>query len=69
MLKSKTVFIIFIVLSVIVLPYCIFYINSDFFSSLVPGWNTTINSHRIISALIKFVVLSVVTFYYWKLSK
>lgn len=69
MFKSKIAFIFFAVLSIIVFPYNIIYVNSDFFSSLVPSWNTTINSVNIISALIKFVVLSIVTFCYWKLSK
>lgn len=71
MIKTKTAFIIFILLCIIVFPYyvAILIINSDFFYSLIPGWNTTIIPGQIIPNLIKFIILSVVTFYYWKLSK
>jgi hypothetical protein len=68
MIKSKIVFIIVILLSIIVFPYSflILVLKSDFFSSIVPGWHTTIYP---ISALIKFIVLLIVAFFYWKLSK
>lgn len=69
MIKTKTAFVIFVLLSIITFPYYILYLNSDFLSSIVPGWNTDVFGLRIVSNLIKFIVLSVVSFYYWKLSK
>jgi len=69
MVKTKTAFLIFVLLSIIIFPYYILYLNSDFLSSKVPSWNTDIFGLRIVSNLIKFIVLSVVSFYYWKLSK
>jgi hypothetical protein len=71
LLKTKKAFIIFILLSLVAFPYCIaiLTINSDFFYSIIPGWHTTIIPGQIISNLIKFIILSIVTFHYWKLSK
>lgn len=71
MIKTKTAFIIFALLSLILFPFYILIIdiNSDFLSSIVPGWNTNIIGIRVFSNLIKFIILSVVSFYYWKLSK
>lgn len=71
MIKTKTAFILFTLLSLIIFPYYILVlsINSDFFNSIIPGWNTTIIPVRLISNLIKFIILVVVSFYYWKLSK
>ncbi|TPG32106.1 hypothetical protein EAH81_26100 [Flavobacterium pectinovorum] len=71
MITSKTAFIIFAFLCIIVFPYyiAILLINSDFLSSIIPGWNTNIVGLQIVSNLIKFLVLSIVSFYYWKLSK
>ncbi len=71
MIKTKTAFIIFLLLSTIIFPYYILFlsINSDFFNSIIPGWNTTIIPARLISNLVKFLILSIVSFYYWKLSK
>lgn len=71
MIKTKTAFIIFIALTVIIFPYYILIlsIDSDFLNSIIPGWHTTIIPGRIISNLFKFLVLIIVSFYYWKLSK
>lgn len=71
MIKTKTAFIIFALLSIFIFPYYLFllYINSDFLSSIIPGWNTTIVPIRLISNLIKFLLLIMISFYYWKLSK
>lgn len=71
MIKTKTTFTIFVILAIIVFPYYIIVlsINSDFLNSIIPGWNTTIIPARLISNLIKFLILFVVVFYYWKLSK
>ncbi|OXA75401.1 hypothetical protein SAMN05444397_101567 [Flavobacterium aquidurense] len=70
-MKTKSAFIIFTLLSLAVFPYyiAILTINSDFFYSIIPGWHTTIIPGQIISNLIKFIILSIVTFHYWKLSK
>ena len=70
MIRTKTAFIIFIVLTVIVFPYYIFIlsINSDFLNSIIPGWNTTIIHARVISNIFKFLILIVVSLYYFKLS-
>lgn len=71
MIKTKTAFIIFGILSIVVFPYYIalLTINSVFFNSIIPGWHTNIAGAKIISNLIKFLIISVVAFYYWSLSK
>lgn len=71
MIKTKTAYIIFTILAIAIFPYYILVlsINSDFLYSIIPGWNTTIIPARLISNLIKLVILLVVGFYYWKLSK
>ena len=71
MVKTKIAFIIFAVLTVIIFPYYIFILSfdSDFINSIIPGWHTTIFPARIISNLFKFLILGVISFYYWKLSK
>lgn len=71
MIKTKAAFIIFTFLSVIIFPYhiVIININSGLFNSIIPGWHTNIISGQIISNLLKFIILSTVTFYYWQLSK
>ncbi|MFG4005157.1 hypothetical protein B0A67_21490 [Flavobacterium aquidurense] len=68
MINTKTAFTIFSILTIIVFPYYIFGYNSDTLSSIIPGWNTTIIPVRIMANLIKFVILGVVSFYYYKLS-
>ena len=70
-MNTRIAFFIFLTLSVTIFPYyiAILCINSDFFYSIIPGWNTTIIPGQIISNLIKFIILSIVTFHYWKLSK
>lgn len=69
MIKTKYAFGVFFILSLIIFPYYIFYLSSDFFSSLVPGWNTNIYPGEIMGDLLKFMILSVSVYYYWKLSK
>lgn len=69
MIKTKYAFLVFFVLALIVFPYYIIYLSSDFLSSIVPGWNTTIVQGRVISNLLKFVALLITTICYWKLSK
>lgn len=69
MIKTKYAFLTFLVLALITFPYYIIYLSSDFLSSIVPGWNTTIVQGRVISNLLKFVALLITTICYWKLSK
>ncbi|MEZ0129091.1 hypothetical protein AB9T88_04650 [Flavobacterium sp. LBUM151] len=71
MIKTKTALLIFIALTVIIFPYYILIlgIDFDFFNSIIPGWHTTIIPIRIISNLFKFLVLIIVSFYYWRLSR
>ncbi|WP_127337542.1 hypothetical protein [Flavobacterium cupreum] len=66
MMKTKTTFLIGIFLLVLLFPYSILYLNSDFLSSVLPGWHTTIYP---LATLLKFIILLIVSFYYWKLSK
>lgn len=70
-IKTKTAFIIFTLLTIIIFPYyiAILTINSDFLNSIIPGWHTNIIPARIISNLFKFLTLIVVSFFYWKFSK
>jgi len=68
MIRTKTAFFIFLILCIILFPYWIIYLQFDYLSSIVPGWNTTIITGQIISNTSKFLILTVITIYYWKLS-
>lgn len=63
MMKTKTAFTIFLFLTIFIFPYYIIIlsINSSFLSSIIPA--------KLIPTLIKFFILVVVSFYYWRLSK
>lgn len=71
MMKTKSAFIIFLILGIVIFPYqiTILITNSDLLSSMVPGWNTTIIPGQIISNSIRFFSLAVTVICYWKLSK
>ncbi|MCR4030072.1 MULTISPECIES: hypothetical protein [Flavobacterium] len=69
MIKTKYTFIIFVVLLVLMFPYLILFVGSDFLSSLVPGWNTSFFGGAFINDLFIFIVLSISVYLYWKLSK
>lgn len=71
MIKSKIAFIFFAFLTAFTFPYSYlpFILNSDFFSSLIPGWHTDIYPYPLIPALIKFLFLIVTSIFHWKLSK
>lgn len=69
MIKTKSAFLTFAILCVIIFPYYIIHLQSDFLSSIVPGWNTSIIPQRIISNLIKFFILIISVYLYFKLSK
>ncbi|MBS7253372.1 hypothetical protein [Flavobacterium branchiicola] len=69
MIRTKTAFIVFLILSLIIFPYYIIYLQSDFLSSIVPGWNTNIFPGEIMGDLLKFLILIVTVYFYWKLSK
>jgi len=66
MIKTKIVFIIFILLSIFIFPYSFLFLKIDFISSITPGWNTTIYHY---GALIKSFFLMISAFFCWKLSK
>jgi hypothetical protein len=66
MIKTKIVFIIFILLSIFIFPYSFLFLKIDFISSITPGWNTIIYHY---GALIKFFFLMISAFFCWKLSK
>lgn len=68
-MKTRIAFFTFFILSIILFPYYIIYLESDFLSSIIPGWNTNIVGLKVVSNLIKFLILGIVTFYYWKLSR
>jgi len=71
MIQTRAAFIIFALLAAFTFPYLYLYLilKSDFFSSIIPGWHTVIYDYPLLPALIKFLFLAVVSFYYWKLSK
>lgn len=69
MIKVKIVLTVFLGFSLLLFPYYLIYLQSDFLSSIVPGWNTEIASAKLIATLIKFLFLAITTFLYWKLSK
>jgi hypothetical protein len=54
---------------VILIPYSILFYQSDFVLSIIPGWNTTINSFNLIATIFKLTILLVVLILYWKLTK
>ncbi|WP_264551311.1 hypothetical protein [Flavobacterium sp. N2038] len=68
MIRTKTAFIVFLILSLIIFPYYTIYLQSDFLTSLVPGWNTNIFPGEIMGDLFKFLILMVTVYFYWKLS-
>ena len=67
-IKTKKSLIIFIFLFVILIPYSVVFLESDFVTSIIPGWHTTINSFNLIANIIKLIVLFIVLILYWKLS-
>jgi hypothetical protein len=69
MIKTKVPFIIFSILLLLLFPFSVLFIKSDSVSSMIPGWNSTINSFWILATIIKFITLSIVVLMYWKLSK
>lgn len=69
MIKTKLAFATFLLLSIIIFPYYIIYLQSDYLSSMVPGWNTNIYPGEMMGDLLKFMILSVSVYFYWKLSK
>ncbi|SEP34983.1 hypothetical protein SAMN05444671_1025 [Flavobacterium sp. CF108] len=69
MIKSKLAFIIFLILLLILFPYYIIYLQSDYLSSMIPGWHTDFVSGKATSSLIKSIILFITTICYWKLSK
>jgi DNA integrity scanning protein DisA with diadenylate cyclase activity len=68
-IKTKTSLLIFTILFVILIPYSLLFLKSDFASSIIPGWHTTINSFNLIANILKLVLLFIVVIFYWKLSK
>lgn len=69
MIKTKTALIIFTMLFVILIPYSLLFFQSDFATSIFPGWHTTINSAKITANILKLVLLFIVIIFYWRLTK
>ena len=69
MIKTKIPLIVFTILLIILFPFSVFFMKSDLISSIVPGWNTTINSFWLFATILKFAILSIVVLMYWKLNK
>lgn len=67
-IKTKKSLIIFTFLFVILIPYSFVFLESDFVTSIIPGWHTTINSFNLIANIIKLIVLFIVLILYWNLS-
>lgn len=68
-IKTRISLIIFTILFVILIPYSILFFQSDFASSIIPSWHTTINSFNLIANILKLVILFIVVIFYWKLTK
>lgn len=68
-IKTKTSSLIFTILFVILIPYSLLLFQSDYVSSIIPGWHTTINSFNLIANILKLVLLLIVIIFYWKLTK
>ncbi|MBF4519300.1 hypothetical protein IRZ71_23380 [Flavobacterium sp. ANB] len=71
MIKTKTAFIIFAFLTAFTFPYLYLplILNSDFFSVFTPGRHNTLYYYPLLPAVIKFILLMIICFFYWKLSK
>ena len=69
MIKTKIALSVFSILTIILFPFSILFWNSDFASSVIPGWHTTIISPYLTATIFKFIVMLVVITFYWKLNK
>ncbi|AWK05375.1 hypothetical protein HYN56_14480 [Flavobacterium crocinum] len=71
MMRTKATFKIMILLCLFFFPYhiAVLCINSDFSSSIIPGWHTTIIPGQILSNSIKFLALIATVICSWKLYK
>ncbi|WP_165764636.1 hypothetical protein [Flavobacterium cyanobacteriorum] len=69
MIKTKISLTVFSFLTIIQFPFSILFLNSDFVSSVIPGWNTTIVSPHLIATIFKSILMLIVITFYWKLNK
>ncbi|MBE8724092.1 hypothetical protein [Flavobacterium hungaricum] len=69
MIKVNSILVVFAAFLLLLFPYYIVYLQSDFLSSIVPGWHTDLEGGKLILDLLKFLFLAITTFRYWKLSK
>ncbi|MBF6640225.1 hypothetical protein IVB69_01905 [Flavobacterium sp. J49] len=69
MIKTKISLIVFTILLVILFPFSILFWKSDYATSVIPGWHTTIISPYLTATLFKSVLLLIVVVLYWKLNK
>ena len=69
MIKTKIPLTVFSFLTIILFPFSILFLNSDFVSSVIPGWNTTIVSPYLTATIFKSILMLIVITFYWKLNK
>ena len=69
MIKTKIPLTVFSFLTIILFPFSILFLNSDFVSSVIPGWNNTIVSPYLTAAIFKSILMLIVITFYWKLNK
>lgn len=69
MIKSKTAFITFLILVILLFPFSVLFLWNDFAASVIPGWHTTIRPYWLGNSIIKFLILFFVVIAYWKLKK
>ena len=67
-IKTKKALIIFICLFGILMPYFIIFLKSDYITSRIPDWNTTIYSFNLMGEMIKLSLLFITLILYRKLS-
>ena len=69
MIKTKIPLTVFSFLTIILFPFSILFLNSDFVSSVIPGWNNTIVSPYLTATIFKSILMLIVITFYWKLNK
>lgn len=69
MIKTKIPLTVFSFLTIILFPFSILFWNSDFASSVIPGWHTTIVSPYLTATMFKSILMLIVITFYWKLNK
>ena len=69
MIQTKFAILFFSILAFILFPFSFILSESDFYTSIIPGWHTTFSNGYLIATFIKFLLLMFAITGYWLLSK